>query len=231
MTTWSTRMAKEESAHDATANPRARSDDFGNVRLPLDRVQHERRNRSERHDAASRRQRVATARRSLASCECVSRGGARDGPGEAARPHDALHRPQVACMVPEQPPEEDVKSSPFPGNSTAAETMASRPTPTGGHRVDRRARAIGEQRARAQQRVPRMWTDRRQHRVMAGQRRRPSCPPAAGRRARHVTPASVASFSGDIDERRDLVPSRAGEIEDLACRFFRSRQSRRVSYP
>ena len=119
-------------------------------------------------------------------------------------------------MVPEQPPEEHEVESPFGEEHCRGDD--GQPSDAGcDHRVDRRARAVGEQGARAQQRIPRMWTDRREHGVMAGHRggHRVRLPRVA---ARDTDPDHLWKLVGRADERRHLVPSRAGEIEDLPAR-------------
>src|SRR5262245_5448087 len=75
------------------------------MRLTLHRLQYERRDRSERHRAASRRQPVP--KRAEAHVRRIRQAGrARNRPCEAARPHEVLHREEIARMMPEKPSKE-----------------------------------------------------------------------------------------------------------------------------
>ncbi len=90
-------------------------------------VQHERRDRSERHHATSRRQRVPLGAETRV-CRFTQTRRPRNGPVEIARPHEVLHRPQVACVISQEPAEQCEVEALF-GKSTAADTIASRLTP------------------------------------------------------------------------------------------------------
>ena len=190
------------------------------MRSTLDRIQHERRNRSERHRAASRRQRIGHARQSsppmIGSDEAAVQSSRRGRSLARSAPSRAGHG-RGAWSAIERRQSRDLVS----GNSTAADTMARRATPRRGHCVHRGARTIGDERARAE-RFARMRADRRQHRVVPAEcgrdrvrsaritrhdRDRPGCRATAGK--------SEAELFRRPNERGDLVAVLAREVEDL----------------